>query len=79
MNKYYFTFGGDGQIYRGGWVEIHADSIADAQEKFAKHFGDRAYKGQFLSYAFHYTESQFAETIMSKTGNGGAGCHEIIN
>lgn len=80
MKKYYFTFGGGGQVYRGGWVEIHADSLLEAQRKFVDHFGDRAYKSKgVLNYSWNYTEESFKKTIMYEDNNNlGAGCHEII-
>lgn len=81
MNKYYFTFGSSGQVFEGGWVEIHADSLNEAQEKFVERYGDRAWKlpwEKILNYAFHYTEEQFRETIMFTGDNFGSKCHEVI-
>ncbi|MGI6751109.1 MAG: hypothetical protein ACOX4U_00590 [Anaerovoracaceae bacterium] len=80
MNKYYFTFGSSGQIYDGGWVEIHADSLREAQEKFIERYGEKAYKHpKCLNYSWDYTEEEFKRTIMYEDGkNYGVGCHEVI-
>lgn len=59
MKRYYFTFGNEGQLYQGGWVEIAAGSLVEAQDKFINHYGkEKAFKGQFLNYAFNYNEEQ---------------------
>ena len=83
-NKYYFTFGSSGQVYQDGWVEIHADSLREAQDKFIDHFGERAwhYEG-VLNYAFSYTQEEYDKDMMSdysmfRNGNGGVYCHEVI-
>ena len=78
-HKYYFTFGSSGQIYEGGWVEIHADSLLDAQRKFIDRFGNDAWAAPgVLNYAFHYSEEEFRETIMGRWNNYGKNCHEVI-
>lgn len=76
---YYFTFGTDG-LFRGGWVEIHATNVADAQRKFIDYYGDAARnKNGLLRYCSEYSEKAFKETIMyENNGNHGAGCHEVI-
>ena len=73
-NSYYFTFGTDGQVFRGGYIQINADSVKEAQEKFIKRYGDRAwkYKG-ILAYAFHYTKEEFMKTSMQY-----GVCHGVI-
>ena len=74
MNKYYFTFGTEGQLKKGGYILIYANSIKEAQEKFIKRYGDRAWKGEnILNYAFHYTEEEFKKTDMQY-----GWCHECI-
>lgn len=79
MNKYYFSFGSSGQIYQGGWVEIHADNLAEAQRKFIERFGDKAYKySGILNYSWDYTEEDFKKTIMFTGDNYGSRCHEVI-
>ena len=74
---YYFTFG-DAQLFTGGWVEVEAAGYNEAREKFAEHYGDRAFNGQYLRFAFQYDEEQFAKTGMKETGNLGYFCHESI-
>jgi len=82
MNKYYFTFGSAGQIYKGGWIIVHAHDYADAENKFFAYYGDRAYvtgyhSGMF-NYAFCYEELAFRKTSMEKTGNIGHYCWDEI-
>jgi len=77
-NYYYFTFGSEGQLFKGGWVKIKAQGLYEAQQKFIKHFGNKARKGQFLNYSFDYTEEKFQASGMQEEGNIGAYCHEII-
>ena len=76
---YYFTFGSEGQVYNGGWVKIEADSLVEAQAKFVRRYGEKA-RSEYgpLRYSDHYSEEQFAETSMAKTGNFGVRCHETI-
>lgn len=75
MNKYYFTFGSDPMYpYCRGWVEILAETLQAAIEKFRKHFPDR-HEG-IVNCAFWYTEKDF-------WGNKGycpegEYCHEVI-
>jgi hypothetical protein len=79
MNRFYFTFGLDRQIYRGGWVVIHANTLEEAQNKFVKRFAERAVdKKGYLCYAFSYRQDEFEKTKMHKKGNFGAYCHEEI-
>jgi hypothetical protein len=77
---YYFTFGSDGQLFNGGWVRIKADTLMEAQQKFAAHYGGRAWKHErFLNGAFFYSEEQFKQTIMYLDGNNlGYGEHDFI-
>ncbi|HHV63850.1 MAG TPA: hypothetical protein GXX46_02050 [Peptococcaceae bacterium] len=83
MKTYYFTFGQSGQPYKGGWVEIKANSCAEAQQKFIDHFGAKAYsRPGILNYAWHYPEEYFKDPLiggdMYEKGNFGAFCHEVI-
>ena len=83
-NEYmYFTFGSKGHPYSGGWVKIKANDLMDAQDKFHKHFGVRAWKAcdpwrGILAYASHYDQEDFDTLKMFKDGNLGAFCHEVI-
>ena len=80
MPKYYFTFGSSGQVYKGGWVEIHAINMTDAQQKFEKRYGNEARNKEtgLLRYSDHYREDLFRASGMIETGNLGAYCHEVI-
>lgn len=76
---YYFTFGTENQIYRGGWIKIAAESLREAEEKFKKHYGEEAVNERgLLRYAFAYTEAEFFEELMATTGNFGTYCREVI-
>lgn len=78
-HRWYFTFGTDPNMpYQSGWVEILADTLADAIEKFKTRFGDKAetHPG-CLNCAFWYSEEQFNRSGM-KNGNFGFKCHEVI-
>lgn len=87
MNNYfYFTFGSAGQLYRGGWVKIKAETLKEAQDKFKDYYGSKAYKdGGFgslnycLNYSFPYSEWEFKQTGLGITGNLGARCHNVID
>ena len=76
--KYYFTFSNHGQLFKGGWVEIVADSLQEAQQKFIDSYGEKAWEHNCLNYAFHYPEEAFNKTIMATEGNLGNKCHEVI-
>lgn len=79
MNKYYITFGSEGQVFKGGWVEIHAENEQEAQEKFINQYGNNARsKDGVLRYSFMYDMKRFKETVMFENGNLGNKCHEII-
>lgn len=74
--KYYFTFGTDKtHPFRGGWVEVMAESLNSAIELFNEHFPPT---DGFVRCAFYYTESQFRKTGMLENGNFGYKCHLII-
>lgn len=77
MNKFYFTFGSDECFpYQYGWVEVMADDLSQAVDKFNNRFGVRI-EG-VINCAFFYTEQEFKRTSMFVNGNGGIRCHEII-
>lgn len=77
--RYYFTFGSSGQIHECGWIEIIADTLNEAQDKFIDHYGkDQAYIGSSLRYSFAYTEEAFEKSGMKENGNLGKYCHEVI-
>lgn len=78
MNKYYITFGSEGQVFKGGWVEIFADSEIEARDKFEDYYPDSLTQDGFLRFAASYDEETFKKTKMYKNGNLGNKCHEII-
>lgn len=78
LSNYYFTFGTNEHYpFRGGWVQVEAESLGQAQEIFRKHFPDRT--PGILNYAFNYTYAQFYRTEMAEHGNFGARCHLKLN
>lgn len=77
MKRFYYTFGTDKRYpYRGGWVEVWADNMQEADEIFRKHYPDRI-SGTF-NCAHYYTEEEFRKTDMCVKGNLGAFCHDVI-
>jgi hypothetical protein len=76
---YYFTFGSAGQLFKGGWVRIKADTLQEAQQKFIAKYGDRAWKHKHcLNCAFFYSEEEFKKTEMHEYGNLGSREHKYI-
>lgn len=66
MKKFYFTFGvGDTQYtdmaYKGGHVEIHADSMAQACEKFRSRFYHEKHEKypKYVHCSFMYSENEW--------------------
>lgn len=75
MNKYYYTFGSDPSFpYQNGWVEVIADSWAEAHDKFRTRFPGRA--KTCLNCSFFYDEEEWKKTNMSKNKN--YKCYEVI-
>ena len=60
--------------YIGGWVEIIAENESAARGKFMEKFP----RDGGLNCAFVYSEDEFSRTKMSKEGNWGYYCHEVI-
>ena len=75
--RWYFTFGTEGQVFKAGYVQIEAETLAEAQQKFIKRYGARAWKGDCLNYAFSYDEEQFQSTEQFRRGPW-SHCHEVI-
>ena len=74
---FYFSFGSsDSYPFRGGWVEVRADDIKQAETLFRSHFPDR-HPG-VLNCAFVYTEQEWRKTLMAE-GHGGQKCHQVID
>ncbi len=76
MNRYFFTYGTEGQPFSGGWTEVLAPSSRLACEAFRHHHPDKT-KG-LLNCGSVYTEENFKQTEMYEGGNFGARCHELI-
>lgn len=75
--KYYFTFGLDKSYpYRGGWVEIFAESLNHAIAIFREKYPNE--DGEPVRCAFYYTQAQFEKSPMFSQGNYGAFCHEVL-
>lgn len=78
MEKWYITFGYEG-TFKGGWIEVMADSDEEAREKYLNHYKGRAVNQYgFLNFATSYSEKDFKSTGMNTSGNLGAFCHEVI-
>lgn len=74
MDSYYFTFGTDERYpYQGGYVEIIAASMKEAQAIFRANFPDRT--PGILNCADYYTRAEMEKTGMLEGGNRGAGRH----
>lgn len=77
MNHYYFTYGSDGQPFCGGWTDVIAPDMESACGAFRVFHPDVTYG--LLNCCAVYTEEQFKETCMYRSGrNLGAGCQEAI-
>lgn len=76
MPKFYFTYGTEGQPFRGGWTEVEAANGHAACAAFQAYHPDKT-EG-FLNCSSVYTEEQFKFTEMFTTGNFGFRCHETI-
>lgn len=76
MEKFYFTYGQEGQPFRGGWTEVVAPNSHLACEAFRHHHPDKI-KG-LLNCSSVYTEESFKATEMYAGGNFGARCRELI-
>ena len=78
MKDFFFTFGRDKRYpCQGGWVNVKAPDINTAIAVFKLYY-PHPEDDNTLNCADYYTEEQFMETEMYKTGNLGAFCHEII-
>lgn len=75
MQKFYFTYGGEGYDYAGGWTEVEAPDY-DAAEAAFNCFHPR--RDGFIACAFIYPEADFKATRAFREGNFGARCHERI-
>ena len=79
MGKYYFTFGSDRYYpYHNGWVEVEAPDMSDAIKTFDEKYPNPRNNG-LINCAGIYSEYSFNKTKMSKGGNFGAFCHEVLH
>lgn len=69
MNKYYFTYGTEGQPYRGGWTTVEAPDRKTACALF-RVFHPNKTEG-LLNCSSVYNEEEFRKTRMYKEGNFG--------
>lgn len=77
MEKFFFTYGLEGQPFVGGWTEIEAPDIHVACALFRAVHPDKS--GVLLNCSSVYTDAQFKRTRMSGPGgNLGHRCHEKI-
>lgn len=77
MKKFFYTFGSDERFpFCGGWVEIEAENIKQANAIFRACYPDR--EPGILNCSDYYTEAQFNATGMPNTGNRGAFRHRKI-
>ena len=76
MERFYFTYGTEGQPYHGGWTEIEAPDANSACALFRAYHPDNT-EG-LLNCSSVYSEDAFFKTGMARSGNFGARCHERI-
>lgn len=77
MSKFYFTYGTDKRYpFQGGWTEVEAGDADEACRIFRSFHPDRT-KG-IVNCAFIYSEEQFLQTEMYRSGNFDRYCHEVL-
>ena len=72
MARLYFTYGTDGQPYRGGWTKVEAPNYGAACAAFRAYHPDKT-EG-LLNCSSVYDEDNFKQTEMYRSGR----CHEVI-
>lgn len=77
MSNFYFTYGTGGQPFYGGWTIVRAETRAQACAAFRAVHPDKT-EG-LLNCSSVYSEPAFRCTEMSKEGNFGYRCHEVIS
>lgn len=76
--NFYFTFGSEGQAFKGGWLKVVAENIHQACQIFRAVCPDK-YQG-VLNCCDYYEEEAFKKTTMYKTNdNWGCGCHGTVS
>lgn len=76
MERYYFTYGTEGQPFHGGWTEVEAQNGHAACAAFRAYHPGKT-KG-LLNCCEMYDEAHFKMTEMYRSGNFGHRCHETI-
>lgn len=77
MPKFYFTYGTDKRYpFQGGWTEVEAGDANEACRIFRSFHPDRT-KG-IVNCASIYSEEQFQQTEMYRSGNFDRYCHEVL-
>jgi len=77
MKKYYFTFGtADYFPFKGGWVEVIADSRQEAIEIYNSNY-PQFHEGT-INCAFVYDQDVFEKSCMYVEGNLGRRCHKVL-
>lgn len=75
--KYFITFGSEGQPFKGGWIEVYAESESQARKLYNAVFPPNELG--FARFSGCYSKGQFEKTKMYEKGsNLGAGCHGTI-
>ena len=74
--KFYFTYGTEGQPFSGGWTEVIAETMRTATCAFRAYHPDKT--DGLLNCSDVYTEEQFANSSMAKSGNFDRFCQEKI-
>ena len=76
MNAYYYTFGTDERYpYQGGWVQVFAETMKEANQFFRKYYPDR--NEGILNCAIVYEQEEFPKSMLIN-GNLGWYCHRTL-
>lgn len=76
MNSYYYTFGTDERYpYQGGWIQVFAETMKEANQLFRKYYPDR-HEG-ILNCAMVYEQEEFPRSMLIN-GNLGWYCHRAL-
>ncbi|MBQ9348340.1 MAG: hypothetical protein IJT94_13570 [Oscillibacter sp.] len=73
---YYFTYGSEGQPFRGGWTAVYAPDKETACALFRIFHPN---KDGFLNCCTVYSAEEFQNTSIYRYGNLGAHLHERIS
>ena len=74
---FYYTFGSDeGFPFQGGWVEVNANNLGEANDMFRSYFADR---NGALNCVFVYDSEEWAQTPMAQSDAPEQICHMKID